>query len=311
MKKISIAQRYRPFSHRPGATCLLPRTSFVVEAFPALLRVKNLFDLPLNHHGPVREFTLQQDLEKGIVSVWGIAKGGRFRLSLQASKDYIDVNGKKFSHSAPYLEPIFPLERLSLGNHQAKDWDLVLRRFDLREILPVLFHLNQWIPESGLIRSHMLPLLERDWESFLRAAFSKILTPRFVDDEYQGILFSEDGEGNPALLIKKAGEKIRALFFQQEGSLLRFIPASAYEVGRMTDVRVEGIGCLDFEWKKRALRQITFRAETDTKIRVDVPRPFSSFRLRTSRQEKGFRVQVNEELPVTAGLIYFFDRFQK
>ena len=311
--KITIAERFLPFSHVPGASCLLPRTAFVVEAFPSLLRVKGLFEMPLNHLGPVREFTLQQDLEKGCVYLRGIAKEGRFRHCIRAERGYVEVDQKKFPHASSFLEPRIPLERLSLGSHRSQDWELVLRRFDLRQILPTLFHLSHWIPDCGEVRSEMLSLLEKDWESFLRAAFSKILTPRLKDEEHQGLIIeNEEPEGSPCALVKKAGKKIRSLFFDQEGQTLRFLPSCDFESGRMTDVSAEGVGFLDFVWRKNSLRRLILRPASDVDVRIQVPKAIASFRFRNSRQEKGFRVKVNEDvLSLKAGGIYFADRFQK
>ena len=311
MKKISIAQRYKPFSHAPGASCLLPGTALVVQAFPALLRVKGVFEFPLNHHGPVREFTLQQDLEKGCVFVSGIAKEGRFRFCLRAEKEYIDLNGKKFPYAASLLAPQVPLERLSLGSHRSQDWELMKRRFDLKEIFPIFFHLSQWTPPCEKVDSPMLTLLEEgQWDAFLRAAFSGILTPRFVDEEYQGLVSAGESKGSPEALITLAGKKIRSLFFEQNGASLRFLSVSFFETGRMTDVRVEGVGSLDFEWRKKSLRTMVLRPSCDGSIYLATSNPISSFRVRTSRKEKGFRVKGCEELRLKAGEVTFLDRFQ-
>jgi len=73
--KIKIAERLRPFSHTPGASCLIPGTCFAVTAFPTLLRIDQ-HEIKLKLTGPVSNFTLQQDLEKNCVFVFGKAKEG-------------------------------------------------------------------------------------------------------------------------------------------------------------------------------------------------------------------------------------------
>jgi len=300
VRKISIAQRFRPFSHQPGARSLLPGTSLVIQAFPTLIRIEGLCELPLDLSGPVREFTLQQDLEKGLVAIWGKAKEKHFQIKIQAEQDVVAISGlieKKIPYSS--FQPSLPLERLSLGNHRAQDWAQVMRRFDVRQILPILYHLSQWTPSvKGAVQEI------EDWESFLHARFSGILVPRLFDDEYQGLL--PPLEGDPYSLVVEAKKQIRALFFEQRGKQLHCLPSSPFSVGRMTDVRVEGVGTIDFEWKKRdQVRSFVLRAMHDAEIEVLGP----TFRLRSPRQEKSFRVQKRFE--VRTGEIYFADRFQE
>jgi hypothetical protein len=311
---VSIAQRFRPFSHLPGTTCLLPRTSLVVQGFPALLRVRGLFELPLEVKGPVREFTLQQDLERGIVSIWGVAQKERFRISLCATESAVELTGairRHFPYSGPFVEPSFPLERLSLGSHRAQDWDQMMRRFDQRELLPILFQMSHWIPLiENRVRTGMFRLLDQDFSSFLLAAFSGMFTPCLIDEKHHGVLPVEElPEGvEPISLIQEARKKIRGLFFRQEGAHLHLLPASPFEVGRMVDVCAKGLGTLNFEWRKGLLLRLVFHAAHDAELFLDTRA--TSFRVRTSRQEKGFRVEKNKALPVKAGVTYFVDRFQ-
>ena len=72
---LSIAERLRPFSHQPGTLCLIPGTTFVVEAFPALVRIREfsgelLKELPVDVSGPPEQFTVMQDLERGCVTLF-------------------------------------------------------------------------------------------------------------------------------------------------------------------------------------------------------------------------------------------------
>ena len=234
----------RPFSHQPGIECLLPRTCWSVQAFPTRLFLRDrqkamssaAIEIPLHLHGPVREFTVLQDLEKGCVFIWGIAKEGHFRLRLQAGPDAIELwvdrgriecQGRllktkermSWNYSGPYREPDL-FERLSLGSHRSQDWNQVWPRLDPKEILPVLFHLSQWIPSlDSTPSSGMFYLLEQGWDDFLPAAFSGILIPRLIDDQFQGLLEPEEisPQASPCALIAKAGEKIRKLFIQPQG----------------------------------------------------------------------------------------------
>lgn len=177
---MTIAERLRPYSHTPGTYSLLPGSFYRFQIFPCLIRVHDLTqadpilvtEIHLALPGLMRDFTIQVDLEKGRIIVWGHTSIGFFRYHLIS-----DANGRGWSLYAekvpsigleiiadnntwklqskesalfgvqtftPYLPPV--QDRLSLGNHKAQDWDLVCRRLDLKEIFPMWNRLAQLIP---------------------------------------------------------------------------------------------------------------------------------------------------------------------
>ena len=314
---ISIAQRDRPFSHLPGSSCILPRTCWIVQAFPTKICLRDreressdgYIEIPLKLHGPVREFTLLQDLEKGIVLISGIALEGRFRLRLQAAIGAIELwierawptgivcSGKtlakndhlSWKNAGPFREEKV-CERLSLGRDRAQDWDNVWRRMDLSEIFPVLYHLSQWIPEYSVkAPSEMLALLDRGFEPFLRAAYYGILCPRLRDDQFQGLL--ENGkihpQSSPCSLIVDAGARIRSFFIQQNEGEIALLPCGGFEAGRMIGVQLDQIGSLDFEWSKGMVQRANFHISRRKRIQLKLSKFVRTFRFRTQRQEKG------------------------
>jgi hypothetical protein len=319
--KISVAVRYHPFSHDPGASCLLPRTCCAIEAFPTLLRLGSL-EIPLKISGPVREFTLQQDLEKGCVFVWGIAQEGRFRFRLEAEEGMLNLNPEKapegmftqFSWKlpGPYCEPPMPLERISFGSHKSQDWDQVKRRADLKEILPVLFALSQWTPVVKSVPTAMSHLLDSSFESFFSAGFSGILNPRLIDEQFQGLLPNEEipDDALPCSLIAEAGKKIRSQLLKQAGSSI-ILPAPLEFCGRMLHAHLEGIGLLDFEWTKGLVKRAILRAHQDAQLSLELPSVLRSFRLRTSLHEKGLRMDGASQWEVKKDHVYYLDRFEK
>ncbi|MGH2639026.1 MAG: hypothetical protein ACRDF4_07075, partial [Rhabdochlamydiaceae bacterium] len=132
---IEIAARLKPFCHKPGTTCVIPLTSLQVQVFPTLLRFTDLltgntWDEKLEWKGPVEGFTVELDLEKACVEVFGKTAAGfrRFKIKETSSKSET-------------------LERLSLGKHTKLDWELVCRRMEMEEMVPVLFQLGQLVPE--------------------------------------------------------------------------------------------------------------------------------------------------------------------
>ncbi|WP_213105684.1 hypothetical protein [Candidatus Protochlamydia amoebophila] len=176
---IKIAERLRPFSHQSGTLCLIPMSSFAVQVFPCLIRLFR-WDLPTpqlvnEYHiflkGPVEDFTIQTDLEKGKILVWGKTAFGPIRYIITSTSTGISLmldrsseQGIVFKNQnkeqyvlkgkSMYLIEMMQrlehpsLERLSLGNHKRQDWDLIKRRLDLTEIFPIWYSLGQWIPTS-------------------------------------------------------------------------------------------------------------------------------------------------------------------
>jgi len=182
---IKISERLLPFSHLPGTLVLLPGSSLRLQVYPELVKIENisgptpilLATLLFQVRGPVEEFTVQQDLEKGCVRVWGHATHGFFRYTFHAlqqgsaalchvekgMKEEIVVTGAWTKHTIPehtnqfiishkntdvaemqpYTVPL--IERLSLGNSKAQDWALISRRRKMEEIIPLWHCLGQLV----------------------------------------------------------------------------------------------------------------------------------------------------------------------
>ena len=321
--KILIRERLKPFSHTPGSSCLLPGTLLKIEAFPTLIRIGKKIALSLGLSGPVRGFTLEQDLEKNRVIIFGHAKEGFYRLEIKANSSGIEVivlntppgaltiNDKLlkrreklvFSETTDFfLPPVW--ERLSLGMHRKQDWDLVLRRFDLKEILPVLFGLGQKVPsqtrgELGVVAPEL-----SDLEAFCRTAFSNILVPRAFDDQHQGVVSKLE-------TISQAAIALRSLFFAQEGTKLRLLPAPLFHSGRLVHLQAVGIGEIDLEWASKKLKRAILRSSSTQEISLRLQAELHSFRIRSSLSQKGVRHSVETPLAIEKGKTYFLDRFQK
>ncbi len=204
--QISIAERLRPFCHVPGTSTLLPGQGYQIQIFPCLIRIYDLqkkiptllAQLELKFKGPVQQFTICNDLEKGSIVVSGktlegwmryhlisaFQREGGIRLFVERSpakgvaiyqegrcyllhaKEWLDFLGKGALFE-PFKIPV--CERLSLGNHKAQDWELIKRRFNLLEIFPLVHRLGQLIPSLPLenCEEGTLSLLRDCQQSFL------------------------------------------------------------------------------------------------------------------------------------------------
>jgi hypothetical protein len=243
--KITVAGALRPFSHTPGTSCLIPFSAWKCTAFPAFVKLENIIngaqiDLFLSLSGPIKEFTIQQDLEAGLIKVFGFAKEGYFRYRLEQKDEGLYLQFEKvpaegmalnFSGSIEQItapttmllcknkeaEVGKPYERLSLGQSKSQEWSGIKKRSDLAEIFPHWLRLGQLVPatfskERGC---GMLALLQRCQEvassshtnevirsftNLFLAGFSGMMVPRLKDEEHQGIVREEGNTSSTASL---------------------------------------------------------------------------------------------------------------
>lgn len=293
-----IAARLKPFSHRPGTTCVIPGTSTVVQVFPTLLRYKDLmtgksWEETLDWKGPVEGFTVE--LDSTSLEVFGKTADGFRRKQL----------GQPFKR---------PLERLSLGKHTKLDWDLVLRRMDMEEMAPVLFQLGQLVPETTA-KTPILNFLEfkdkRDVVpqliSFFKTGFQGMLAPRLTDDDFQGIVESGPTSGCALALLSEGYQAIRSLLFTEADgfSLLPNLPPE-FHAGRLLDLRSSSGDLISIEWSKKLLKKVVIKPALTRAVSLTIQKSLTSFRI-----NKKVRHDVKNSLSLIAGEILFLDRFEK
>ncbi len=175
---IRIAARMHPFSHLAGTLCLLPKTHLKLQIFPTRVHfclfdeASFLFSLSWDMQGPLKDFTVELDLEQEQIIVFGMTPAGYMRYRLRRGADGIalimdkppqeSISCHLSHHNQTYrlsrgetlLIPrtfteqlsLFQPERLSLGMHKMQDWQLIRRRLDLKEIFPIWMRLGQITP---------------------------------------------------------------------------------------------------------------------------------------------------------------------
>lgn len=300
--QIVIAQRLRPFSHRPGTVCLVPFTFWQVQVFPTLLKFYHLMtgekkEQRLNWKGPVLDFTVELDLEKGVVWVYGHTEDGYRRHVIELPRENIPQ----------------PMERLSLGMHKALDWELVCRRRDLREIFPLWVRLGQMVPAAEgsfqLFRSFDKLEVVKAYTKFFMTRFEGLLMPRLEDSDHQGITAEGKVTGSPLALLIDGARHIRSLFFD-DWSFLPCLPPE-FHAGRFVHFRTREGDTIDFEWSKKLLRRVVIHSGISRKISPSFQKSLHSYRLRSSLKEKGIRKKVEEPLDLQTGQTLYLDRFEK
>ncbi len=284
---ISIKAKMRPFSHREGTQCVLPGTDLILEASPHRLRV-GLWEISLDGEPFERPFTVQQDLEKQCVKVFG----SQFAVQLKAApQGFIFQDLRTKEEVAVPLHKHFDkrdgFERLSLGSHKLQDWDLVLRRMDLKEILPVIYALSQTIADRSEF-SFVAPMTEKELLQWVSTSFHQMLVPKVAGEIWQ-----------------EAFSNIRSLFIREEDQTLTLLPMKLFPEGRFLDVKT-AFGTIDFEWAKWRLRRAALHVEKEGEIYLP---QFVSCRVRHFLHERGEIHTCSKPLVVHAGQKIFLDRF--
>jgi hypothetical protein len=342
---MKIPAPYRAFSHKPGAKVMIPGTLWTLTAYPAELIFAPLDKDPtcileLGITGPVSPFTVEQDLKRKKVTVYGQAEEGYFRFSLQEDLifkvekaptkgiSYKDVikkekgiffTGDQISFSKATLSKN-PVEELFLGSNKAREFEKIRTRKDIKEILPLWHGLGQMTPGSSATKGAALDLLEEaekapSQELFLKlflATLSEGFVPRGFDEERQGILTSEKEETAPYILERGAA-LIRSLFFKEEKGTYYLLPRmlSQLPCGKMLGIVTEDGSILNLEWTKHQIRTLEVTVKQDKELALVFPKDIKRFRLKTSPKDKGQILQQGEVISTQTGQTLFLDRFQK
>lgn len=330
---IKIAERLKPYSHRPGTRFLLPGSTIVVTVFPALLRVGDAED-PLEIVGPVEGFTAQLDLEHGYLKVWGHAASGYFRYRLQATPvGGVSLVWEKGALSAgSEAEAIYvptDSERLSLGSHKAQDWNRIVERLELSEIFPFWFRMGRLLPMQPVVQGTGTTKLLVDcaevmaakdtlkipvtFRTLLRAGFEGVLVPRLLDSDHQGLnLPTLDPAEESLALLSEGARLIRSLFIQMSGHEVHLLPLLPPELhcGRMLNLAC-GQSSIDMEWSKKTIRRVLFRCRETAQWRLHLQKDLREFRVRCGNKDRGRVISRGTSLDLLAGRDYFFDNFRR
>ncbi|MCH9610805.1 MAG: hypothetical protein S4CHLAM81_10120 [Chlamydiales bacterium] len=259
---LTIKERLRPFSHTPGSRCLIPRSEVVVQAFPTKLIVG---DKEYQLEGPVKQFTLMQDVQRCAVVVFS----EKYRL-------WVWPDGS-VSEKRP---PLVSQERLFLGCTKKMEWEMVKRRCDMREILPLWFSLGQFEKSGSFEPLDSCDSLEQ-FERLFRSYFEQMMLPRSEDHDLLGYF---DQKVDPSYLLAQGYRQIRKLFLDGD-QVLPNLPPELHCGKLLTET-------IDLEWSKKQIRRVIVRAKEAPKMHF--PKKIRRYRV-TKKGE----------------MLYLFDRFEK
>ncbi len=310
--KITIAKRFLPFSHLPGIEVLIPASRWVLQAFPALLIFyelgkKERHEVRLGTEGLMLDFTVEVDLEKDRVRVFGHDKNKyhHITISLQQEGLEIDFGGQKQVIQTQVDRYKTSREKLSFGMHKTLDWDLVCRRKDIKEILPIWFYLGSKYVSDTAVEKQINFL-----EVFL-VGFKGIFVPHPASSAGQGIHL--DSYADPLFFLIEGARQIRAAFFQEgsEGDWYFFSSTKfQMDAGRFVGIKTEHGDLIDLEWSKKKMRRLVIHPAKTRRIGMHLQKGLSSYRLRTNIKERGIRIEVGQPLALEEGKKVYLDRFE-
>lgn len=315
----------RPFSHLAGVKYPVPFSNFGVQIFPAAIIVQGN-TIPLKVEGPVLGFTSMLDLERGVIQVFGTAKSGYFRYFL------FSLNGN-FAYFQDRGEPIFPNEyaqadrlpslkegeKISFGFSKALDFELVKRRLNWGEVLPVWFKLGQMMPKGQIeqtgdclfktfIQSKGLELKESFW-NFFSSGFSGIFHPESHDASYLG--FNMCPSQDAFTTLHEGYKKIRSLIILEKSGVIEILPEilPLFVHGRAIRLQTS-FGFVDLEWTKGMLRQMMITCKTPSSIELHFPKNHKKCRLESSAKLK-LSLDLNCTLDLRKDTQYCLSHFQE
>jgi hypothetical protein len=333
---ISIKDRFKPYFQGAHETCMVPKSPWTLEAFPQEFIFKHgdkSHVLKLNLQETTEFFQLEQDLEKDLIKIYSQSKSGYFQFEIFHKDQFIHVvfkRGKEISIEFQGKELILKkgdlvsfeagpsfstdhIERLSFGMNKKMDWQLVKKRNDLKEILPILFFLGQKIEPSLNPEGLIHPSDVVQFKHFLRSYFHHMLVPRRGSDRREGI-FSELLPANFPLekLLRFGYESIRLWLIQEdeaEISLLKSLPKE-FVSGRVTGLKTR-LASFDIEWNKGKIFKVKVTGLKDGLLNLSWPKYVDSFRLRHNLKERGRFISLDQEIVISPQKVYYLDKFQK
>lgn len=285
--RIKIANRFRPFSHQPGIQVVVPGTTSILQCYPTkcFLDGKEM-ELHLPAIGPPKNFTVIQDLERGEVKFFAHYPSG-------------------YEERVICLSERKNVPRLSLGVDKKGDWNLVVQRGLLAEILPYWYRLGKLTPASNAIEAFE----NQDLLTLFQAHFSGIFVPHSEDIHHLGVPpFNEEAW----TLLSGGAVLIEQLFIQWKEDVLHILPKLPVQLhcGRLIDLFFEGIGTLHIEWTKKKIRRVIIEPICDRILTLNIAKKPFECRLTQNLKKKSQKIDLSKPLSLYAGKTVQLDRFQ-
>lgn len=318
---IQIRQKSLPFSKEYASRAPIPNTNLWFEAWPTKFIVfndKKRVEFDLECSGPIKNFTLHLDLEKGRLLCHFMAREGFFSWAIErvltgvefrlkrAADSGVCVNGRNYKRFDRFIVPLDDSckiltsnERLCLGSHKAQDVQNMFKRFDLRELLPLYFRLGQYFTPSGSILS---------LEELKTTHLCQVSSLFYFSDSIHQLLGLQHKRVDCSFYAN-AYCFIRDMFFKQEGENLLFMSGFIpFNSGRMVNLQFSA-GKLSFIFRKKRVLRIVIDPTQDATIRLCLPQKFKQFRVLKSLRKKGQILSSNDTIELKKSTRLYLDKF--
>jgi len=330
---------FLPFSHAPGTACIVPGSTQVVKIYPARIDVFDYGDakctlqqtIELSSVGPLEQFTVVQNLDKGHVQVSGFSHAGYIAYRLYAANNGKSLGINVLKGALAIEQNLPPLvvqkkERLHLGCYKKQQFPDVYNRQDPAEFLPLLYTLAQSIPEipeaiqdkPSLLTTLEEAIMQKQevfdhFRAIWRAGFTNLLLPRLVDTDYQGFFLPviKNTNQSPLVLLQKLYPLVRKLFFEEIEGRLCFLPllSRTLPFGFFSCITTKG-HTVSFEWSKHWMHTLRIQAACDDALTFSMPKECKRYRFCQNKKRESITCQNYEMLELKAGQNYLLDQFQ-
>lgn len=348
--KIDIAVRFRPFSHARVTETYLPFSSYLFKIYPAGLEVYDELDnliatIEMTCKSLIESFTVITDLEAGRIVVSGFSdayiryelvaleKGNGFALlskkqhkhfTSSVHSDFFQVHQEEnalflFKEQVGSLCKPKARERLSLGCHKAEDVELIWRRGDIREIVPIWFFMSQSVLAKEIQLSPLQDPIALQEKLFdvAHIGFRSVFVPEVHCRRLFGFehpLQSPAASRSQIELLRSGFSFIKQQFIKEEGSTLHLLPVLApqFHSGRLIDSLTVAGHRVSIEWTKKSMRRLQILPSSDDELLLRFPQEITSCIQRSSKRDKKERHLLNGEVAILhKGEPLLLDNFQK
>ncbi len=335
---------------------MIPKSMYRMQVFPTKLCLehvdtKKVTEIDIQITGPIKNFIVICDLEKGNLRISGTALEGYFYYTIFATEESIDLHVKRCSkegmtfrigakkHLLRLKEThsiikekssllIVTKERISFGNYKQQDFDKIKSRQDISEIIPLIMFYERYLPKEIEASAVSIPLLveleklmvsrnriqlEQAILNVFNVHFDGILTCSFSDKNYLGLISSINSkENNTLIILKKFIDLLKKLFFHVEGINISILPLLPV---CLHAGRYTGIRSGDvfasIEWSKKQIKKVELSSIALSNFNLHLQKEIKSYRVRKNTKEKGQRVKATESLTIPNKQILYLDQFEK
>ncbi|MEG0037218.1 MAG: hypothetical protein RSB82_02100 [Victivallaceae bacterium] len=325
---LRLKQHFKPFSLLPGELYQIPGSRLFAQVFPSLIRIFNeknhlLSEVPIDTDGSLKCFSVMQDLHRGGLTLFS----GSNRYAVSGIGKVL----KSRSQPVTKLDSRF----LSFGIHKKQDWQMIYRRRDVKEILPLWFRMGLITPGSDADESDRVGIpdfLEECFdyrrtddycsdrmlfmiEQLFSFGFGNCLVPQRYDRFHRGIFKEfQDITEMPLTILCRGASLIESLIYSRKDNRIEFLKKlpGKFVCGKLFGVVHEGFLSFDLEWTKKRIGMIRLKGLSDTEAFFSFPLDIKQFRLRKEKtRDKGRILKAGEPIAINSGITYLLDCFEK